>query len=369
MGKDDYYVIEINLPVPESDLISEIKSLQKTSQKPKYEPQPEEEPFMISSFNKKKDKKKKKKDRLGVDKFIEDIEENGEREDSPELDENLIDLDEIFKEDDDSIDSDIIDEQKRGYDKLKKQENLYKKEFAEELTLLYNLLDEINRFSKDLEKRYKGLESSKVRGTSKYINDLIQNILSSKQSKLAVLREIANIKRGISELKIKDMKAKDGQQEKASSEYLAANYLQQILKYGRSNFVRDFGTVRDDDDIDRMIDKIESHDSDNDGIDSDELMRVIDERLEKVDNPFRSSDGDKYIQYENKGVKVWIRRCIDTGEWDFVAYDKDQQEVEDYPLPSKKDVGKVKFTEDGRMATDSLGRTYKVTNYFSPDNN
>ena len=375
---DDKLVINVDLG-DEKDLISELKSLTSDHKKKSknFEPEEDSEPILISSFTKKKKdgKKKKKKKELDLDlEFISSgkvgsPEEIKDDEESVFDDDNLIDIDEILnRDDDDNIEDPIIDEQKKGYEKRKKDENPFKKEFAEELTLLYSLLDEVNKFNKELEKKYKSVEGSKTRGVSKWTTELINSMLSAKTSKLQILKEISNIKKTIADLKIKQDGKKANIEGEKSVDLLASQYFQNVLKYGRSKFVQDMGTVHDEEDeIDDLVEQIERNKM---NYSSDELERIqsyIEERLETEGNPFRSEAGSKYIQYENRGVKICIKRCIDTGEWEFIAIDRDNQQVFDYPLPRKRDVGKVRFSDDGRYATDERGRTYKVIEYFSPD--
>lgn len=375
---DDKLVINVDLG-DEKDLISELKSLTSNHKKKSknFEPEEDSEPILITSFTKKKKdgKKKKKKKELDLDlEFISSgkvgsPEEIKDDEESVFDDDNLIDIDEILnRDDDDNIEDPIIDEQKKGYEKRKKDENPFKKEFAEELTLLYSLLDEVNKFNKELEKKYKAVEGSKTRGVSKWSTELINSMLSAKTSKLQILKEISNIKKTIADLKIKQDGKKANIEGEKSVDLLASQYFQNVLKYGRSKFVQDMGTVHDDEDeIDDLVEQIERNKM---SFSHDELERIqnyIEERLETEGNPFRSEAGSKYIQYENRGVKICIKRCIDTGEWEFIAIDRDNQQVFDYPLPRKRDVGKVRFSDDGRYATDERGRTYKVIEYFSPD--
>ena len=205
----------------------------------------------------------------------------------------------------------IIDEQKKGYEKRKKDENPFKKEFAEELTLLYSLLDEVNKFNKELETKYKAVEGSKTRGVSKWTTELINSMLSAKTSKLQILKEISNIKKTIADLKIKQDGKKANIEGEKSVDLLASQYFQNVLKYGRSKFVQEMGTVHDDDD--EIDDLVEQSERNKMSFSHDELERIqnyIEERLETEGNPFRSEAGSKYIQYENRGVKICISSVL-----------------------------------------------------------
>lgn len=351
-------------------LIDEIKSLPKIK-KMKSPVEKEPETILFSDLKKKK-KKKKKKNKDDPNFFFSEEPEEKE-DDTPKL----IDVDDLLygdedDDDEDSIGAPIIDEQKKGYSKRKQDKNAYKKEFAEELTLLYDLLDELSKFDKDLEKKYKAITSTKVRGVSKFTNDLINSIVSAKAGKLNILKEIAAIKKTIADLKIKADAKKGDDDSKNSSELMATQFLQQALNYGRGNIVKNLtggsnpGSSNEyDDEMDDLVADIDNKKSNYNTGEIDRYNDIIRNRLMETDNAFRSETGNKYIQYENRGVKIYIKRCIDTGEWRFAALDRDNQEVEDYPVPRKRDVGKVKFRDE--FATDDRGRSYKLIEYYSPD--
>lgn len=377
---NDLYRIEIGdweYKSDKKDTISQLRSLKKIS---KLTPEEEEETktaFKLSEISKSKKKKKKDKKKKKLDMEMDVIHHgqliDGKSNSDDSYDPTFIDIDEILSEEDAERDiSDmIIGEQRNSYDKLKKDGNQYKKTYAEELTILYDLLEDLTRFGKDLEKKYKALDSSRVRGISKYTNDLIMAILTSKSNKLSILREITSIKTKIEDFKLK-AEAKAAKSENTHTvENLAASYFQKVLDHGRNRFMDHAGVsgitqYREDDGDDDFYDEIMDEGGTNDSL-ANRTLAEIESRLQSEGNIFRSAAGNKYIEYENRGVKEYIKRCIDTGDWEFIAIDRDNQQIYDYPLPRKKDVGKVRFSEDGKMATDDRGRSYKVIEYWSSD--
>lgn len=362
-------MLNVVIDLGEEDLVSGIKSLQSLPDKTSFtktKGDEEETPLLLTSVKKKKKEKKKKKKKEAIELMGDSYED-----DSPltsfNSEYNLLDIDAIIDEieGDDDISDSIIDDQKRGYGKLKKEANPFKKEFAEELTMLYDLLDETNKFGKKLDKIFESTQNSKARGMSKYTADTVTAILSSKQNKLQILKEIASVKKTIQDLKIKhDGKNKDNADN--SSDAAAAAYLSNIVKYGRSNFLK---AVDDDKAIDAIIKKDTGSDDEDFYFDEEheEFDSIIHERLMNEGNPFRTELGNTYIELENRKVSIVIKKCIDTGDWEFIALDKDNQQVWDYPLPSKDNIGKLKFSGDNRYATDKLGRSYKVIEYYSDD--
>ena len=370
------YTINIYSDDKPISLVDEIKSL---DTKPSKKKNDSDEPILLSDIigkssekepKKEKTKKSKKKKSILIGAFGTDEEENTDGPSEQEIDEDtLLDIEKIMSERGEESDKDIIKEQKKGYKKLKKDGNEYKKEFAEELTLLYNLLDETGKFGKSLEKDLDAIKGSKARGVSKYTNDLAELVLMSKTNKLNILKEISAIKKTIADLKIKadKDKAKSSDATNNSPEYLASAYFKNIMNHGRSNFVSNFNGSSSDDVYDEIINKVEFMNNtpmnDNDYDDYAELMM---ERLRTDGNNYRSNEGSKYIEYEPLGVQLYVKKCIDTGEWEFVALDKDRQQIYDYPVPTKRDAGRMKFSDDGRYATDSKGRIYNLIEYYLP---
>jgi hypothetical protein len=316
--------------------------------------------------------KKNKKNKMMISDIFDvgDIDEDSQEDQEREL----LDVDEVIRrreEEDDN--ANIIKEQKKGYKKLKKDDNDFKKEFAEELTLLYDLLDETSKFGKSIEKELNALRGSKVRGVSKYSNELTELVLSSKQNKLNILKEISGLKKTIADLKIKsEAKSKDKDNDSNSPERLASAYFKNILSHGRGAFINSYsnGDYEDPQDDERMdlISTIENaRQQQSTEEDVDVYAKLLADRLDNAPNPYRSAEGTKYIEYENRNVKLYVKKCIDTGEWEFVAIDKNKCQIDDYPLPSKRDAGRMKFSDDGTYATDSKGRIYNVIEYYLPD--
>lgn len=350
------------------------------------------------------EKKKKKKSKLDFDFDLiseEKVGEDGEVTSDILIDID-IDVDSIAARFEDDGSNPIVTKEKNKYDKRKKDKNPFKKEFAEETTLLYGLYDEVGQVVKNLEKIIKQSDGSRVRGQSKYYNEAVSNLLNAKNSQLSIVKELNNVKKTIQDLKMKEEAAKrkeggDGN----NMAHAASAFLQQTLQVpgGRNQFLQaargtsrpaflvdsfakqDEGAEYEESDPDAEDDEEEEDEDlrsykrqtlldikDNiPGYTSDEIDNInqaIAERLEREDNGMRSAKGNKFIEYEKRGVEIKIRRDLDTGEFDFIAVDRDNQVVHDYPLP--ENYGKIKF--NGPVATDRYGESYKVIEYSSGGN-
>lgn len=322
------------------DLLQEIKNLSKEEEVVERKIKP--------SKKNKKDEKVKKKKKKGL--FVDD---------NNRLSLNLSDLEKIerlydddYDDDDDEYSSNIINKQKKGYNKLRKAENAFKKEFAEELTLLYNLLSESTTFGKDLEEKLKSMGSSKTRGLSKYTIDLVNSITMNKNSKLSILKEIAGIKKTIADLNLKETRAASAKENEVTSERLASEYFKNIINHGMGDYKTKMTSVN-------LALPDQMYDSE-----LEELDNRIESRLYNNSNPFRSEDGSKFIKYENRNVKIVVERDLDSGEWELIAIDEDGTIIPDYPIPDRGTIKKMRFSDDGRYATDNFNRMYPVSERY-----
>lgn len=340
----------------------------------------------------KKDKKKKKKKENNLSSMLDDSSMINELEDSEEYS-ALLDVDNeaiklLLSDGEDNI-ADVIIGEGRDYNRYKKSGDKIVEQFGPELTYLYDLLDEMNIFGKDLDKQFNFISGSKARGMSKTSNDLTQNIIANKKAKLDVVKEIATIKKTIEELKLKHenatIKRTGGEAGELSNEASAAMFMSNIMKVGRNTFVEALeandeqytydmdkalnalSSDQDNDWDEENTPKSKSFDAFYDDDEMNELDDLIDARLDRENYTSRTDSGDRYIMYETQQPTIMIKKCIDNGDWNFIAVNKDKQELAGYPLPEKETLGKMKFSADGNIATDKYGRTYKVVEYYSDD--
>ena len=229
--------------------------------------------------------------------------------------------------------------------------------------MLYDLLDEANKFNKKLIKKYDAIDGSKAKGTSKYLNDLIESVIASNTSKLHIIKEITSLKKTIQELKIKADGKKAGS-DTTSIEGQANSFFKDIMSVGRNNFV----SALNGDPDHNFIDMEYSEDMDIEYANSlpdvnDYVHDRINERL--MESSTRSADAEKYIMYEHLRPELVIFFNVLDNTWEVVAIDKDGQKIIDYPVPTRKELGKCKFSSDNRYMTDAFGRSYKVMEKYN----
>lgn len=331
----------------------------------------------------KKSNKRKKKKKDDIELLSVDSNESTPLEDCEDPDianmMKLLDVDELMSDkdsDEDDLSSTIIGAQRGSYKKRKKDSNEYKKEFAEELTLLYDLLGDTSEVAKKI-KDYINFDNKKIGGINKNMSDMVNNLLSAQSTRLQVLKEISSVKKAAIDLTLKAESKKDKENATTNDQHAMASLIHGIMKAGRNDFIQaargntvgylpqdtyDYGDQ--DDSIGNYAAMLE-HGPGFTEEEKEDMMELIQERLYNEGSGVmsRNSETDAYIKYENRNVEVKVKLCVDTGEWEFFAVDRDNIIIHDYPLPRKKDVEPLKFT--GALAIDKRGVQYKVIEYYS----
>ena len=369
-------VIDVNLQddntTPStSDLLNDIVAL------PSIRNENEISITAISEKSKNKKKKKKKKGISGLTDLDFDIMESAKNDDDKL---SLIELDEKFHDmDDEDINSSILSNQLKNYSKMKSSKK-YDNQFADELAMLTTLYKETEKISKNLETEYiRLIGMSKARsGLSKSTVDLGQTVLTSKQTKLAILKEKIATKKTIADLDLKAKAQEKGKDDKDNgAEKVASEFINRLMD-NRQSFIAQMtggesigSFLTGDRDYTSNTDPYAGLSGPYGDYDSDiDVESVIEDRLSSIDNNSarrRTSNGNKYIEYENRNVRVIVRKCLDTNDWHMIAVDSDDEVIDDYPLPQKKHMGRLKFSDDQSYCTDELGRTYEVETYYLDD--
>lgn len=354
----------IQIDVDDSDILQDLKDMEfKQVKEKKVEKKSEEKPVRLLTdmatipVKEKKTKKKKKyslKDELLLTSDLNDISStaisDGDYDHLP-----FVMLDDDFIDNHGLLEAYDFGKKKDGKKTKKDKTKIYNKEFDKEIGLLYDLLKEQKDFTDSLNKSYNALERSKTHGISKYSVDLAATINSAKSTKLSIIKEIANVKKVVADLNMKANSKKPVDSDNESSDKLASSFFNNIMNGGRASFL---------DNTDSYDDVTYSEYENNLNYDEN-IISNIKEQL--VTDGYRSEEANKFIEYESRQVQVCVKKYVDTGEWEFVAKDKDGLLIPDYPVPSKKLVGKMKFADEGTYCNDSKGCMYDVIQVMSDD--
>ena len=115
----------------------------------------------------------------------------------------------------------------------------YYDDFAPEIGLMRNMLEDATKFTDSLQKRYYALESTKssARGVGKFTTDLISSINQSRSVSSQLLNNITSLKKSIADLNMKERKeaaaANGGDGEDLSN--FSASFLRKLIQQDRSD--------------------------------------------------------------------------------------------------------------------------------------
>ena len=308
----------------------------------------------VSKKGKKKGKNKKKSkfddnDLLAMDEFI--LNKKDEEGDTlSDLIEKAIDE----AESEDNYSKKIVKRQKGKYKGKGKTD--FEEQFTDVLGLLYDEYDKYMELDKELEAITKNLVGNKTRGMSKYAMDALSTRISNKGNGLQIIKEISATKKKIADLQLALDKTKvNVTDDEFNPENIASAYFSKIQEMGRNNFINQLNSSQS-----LEIPPTNYNDVDYTSIESEEEMPDLDDVLNERDDIYRDEEQELRIKYENVGAKVVVIRNPNDMSWYFAALDKDDNVIEDYPLPDPDTCGTVRFSKDGTRMMDGNGESYKV---------
>ena len=215
----------------------------------------------------------------------------------------------------------------------------YYDDFAPEIGLMRNMLEDATKFTDSLQKRYYALESTKssARGVGKFTTDLISSINQSRSVSSQLLNNITSLKKSIADLNMKERKeaaaANGGDGEDLSN--FSASFLRKLIQQDRSDAAMYGDAVPISGDEDDIFDNIS------------ELL---------ADNG-RSDEVDKYLKYENRNVELVAYVDPDTDAYEIKAVAEDGEELYDYPIP---EVERMDINHSTEIATDEYHTRYRI---------
>lgn len=214
----------------------------------------------------------------------------------------------------------------------------YAKEFEPELLITKNLLEQQNRFTDSLQRRYDILENGKssARGIGKFTTDLIGQINQARGVSRQLVSDMVSLKKTVKDFEMKQKKSSEDFENGTDLNAYSANSLRRLLQVNRADL-----------NLDNDLIPVEG--------DSDDIFASL---TEELDDASRSSEVDKYIAYEKRGVKLYAEvDSDDHGKWNIVAIASDGEEIDDYPIPT---IHTIEVNESTEIATDEFHRHYPI---------
>lgn len=229
------------------------------------------------------------------------------------------------------------------------------KAFAPQQKALRDLIADIDTDSKGVQRDIDGLRMSRTRNT-KSLADLVSAKGSLTNIRLSAIKELSSIQKTIIDTNMK-LKASD-KMNAVGDDSEAAFAVQKLLS--SSNIMDSVGGLTGVSGAFHDGENPNSHNSTMGYLQSDD-----DEMEAKYANE-EDTEGDKYIKYENSGVKLHLQVYPDGGQA-VVAIDKDGNEVPDYPLPPNVENLKFNIHDDLGTASDHANREYILDRIGSDD--
>jgi len=303
------------------------------------QPNPDDELGIFkSAFNRKKEAKRKKKDKLFSD--IDDILENADA-----LDQMMIDV-MNFKpsKKKNRADGDLFDTKDKNGKKMKSIEAKFKPELAN----LQKVLRDNEQTAKMIQEVLRPLLTSKARGSSKLLADLLMTLNSANNNRLSTIKEISSVKKSIFDLKLKMEKDKKNKEEGMPMDQFGSQFFDELFRKGRKSIIDGANAAQPEYEI---VD-------DDDELSFDE---IAERRLATEDtSDFRSDDAMTNMSFEARKPELCIQKSFTTGELSVVAMDSNGVVIDGYRTPTIEQLGKLTFNNDTHTCTDVTGRSFKV---------
>ena len=330
----------------------------------------------LDDHKSKKKSKKKEKERPEVfDSFDEEDEESMVTKDkafnklkgskiyskiTKRMSADMIDEFESFLDDNSMFDSEESDELRNGLVSMGRKyardtgissdNSEIAKAFSSSEKRLNDLLTEISRDKLNIQKDIDQLRSMTRGKNFKALSDLNSAKTSFHTTQLQAIKELNAIKKAEFDMRMKERAAKMASGGDASSD-ISTTTIRSLFGAGRNDIVNAAGGYsKVSCAIGNTIGEIYNTDMTDDEI---EDKYFADEKEEET-------DGDKFLEYEGRGVEYTLLVDDDNSPIEVVAKDRDGNVIPDYPMPSNVDQLQFNINMTTQSAEDELHRKYRV---------
>ena len=330
----------------------------------------------LDDHKSKKKSKKKEKERPEVfDSFDEEDEESMVTKDkafnklkgskiyskiTKRMSADMIDEFESFLDDNSMFDSEESDELRNGLVSMGRKyardtgissdNSEIAKTFSSSEKRLNDLLTEISRDKLNIQKDIDQLRSMTRGKNFKALSDLNSAKTSFHTTQLQAIKELNAIKKAEFDMRMKERAAKMASGGDASSD-ISTTTIRSLFGAGRNDIVNAAGGYsKVSGAIGNTIGEIYNTDMTDDEI---EDKYFADEKEEET-------DGDKFLEYEGRGVEYTLLVDDDNSPIEVVAKDRDGNVIPDYPMPSNVEQLQFNINMTTQSAEDELHRKYRV---------
>ena len=295
----------------------------------------------------------KPKDRARIDKIVETTKQlvQSANLSSAEDFDDFLDDESVFSAEEDAEMRNNLISMGRKYARdsaASKESSEITKTFADSEKRLKALYEELDRDKNSIQK---DIERMRVPGRGgKTLSELINVKTSMQNAQLAIVKEVNSLRKSMYDMRMKEAARKDA--ENTGNSDINANTLQSIFSSSRTGLVNSMGGYSG-----------VSGASDSSGYVSMVSDEMDDEEIQRryfTDTPSSTSDGSKFLEYEDRGVEYVLLVDEDDKVQGVIAEDKDGVLIPDYPLPNNIEDLSFEIDHTSKMASDNLHRNYHV---------
>ena len=225
------------------------------------------------------------------------------------------------------------------------------KTFSSSEKRLKDLYDEIARDKVNIQKDIDQLRGMTRGKNYKALSDLNSSKTSYHSTQLQAIKEMNSIKKTEFEMRMKERAAKLANSTGGGDD-ISTNTIRSLFGAGRNDIINAAGGYSK---VSGATGTSISQSFVSDDMTDDEI-----EHTYCSDEPEETTDGDKFLEYEGKGVEYTLLVDDDNSPIEVVAKDRDGNIVPDYPMPTNVDQLQFNINMTTQSAEDELHRKYKV---------
>ena len=272
---------------------------------------------------------------------------------------------------------DITSQERFGYRKNREGEDEYQELFKKEKSMLNDVLSDLQKRSKVLSKKIDAMTGKGAYGVTKNFVDLIEASTALENTKLSVIKEMVNVKKTATDLRLKD-KRMNPESEDDNIDSVADAFYKQIMGGNNKDFLQNTlspysgmqmaqGVIVGGRSDSSQLTSNGSSDDDDEFRDDIgfNISQPISTQYSIEDDPTLNVDKYGYIANETRNVEVCVYR-YDDDTLKFVALDENGEIVNNYQLPESYLLNDMSIKPMARYAYDRFQRKYRIVDASAP---
>lgn len=275
---------------------------------------------------------------------------------------DMIDDFESFLEDDTFFNSEESEELRNGLISMGRkyardtgvtaEQSEITKTFSSSEKRLKDLYDEIARDKTNIQKDIDQLRSMTRGKNYKALSDLNSSKTSYHSTQLQAIKEMNAIKKTEFEMHMKERAAKLASTTGGGDD-ISTNTIRSLFGAGRNDIINAAGGYS-------KVSGAIGNSINGQSFVSDDMSDEEIEQTYFADEQDEVTDGDKFLEYEGKGVEYTLLVDDDNSPIEVVAKDRDGNVIPDYPMPTNVDQLNFNVNMTTQSAEDDLHRKYRV---------